>query len=124
MQALYCDEVLDALEDITHYLVRTFGLEGEEFKTAREKFMNTRLTPFVKGFDELLARGGGEYFSDNRLTVADLKMMVTLRGFRSGNIDHIPADFIDQLSPALAEYQLRIEQEPLVVAYHNHTSGN
>lgn len=36
IQALYCDEVLDALEDLNHYVVQTFGLEGDELKQARE----------------------------------------------------------------------------------------
>ena len=35
LQALYCDEVMDALEDLTHYVVPTFGLQGDELKAAR-----------------------------------------------------------------------------------------
>ncbi|NKB76998.1 MAG: glutathione S-transferase [Gammaproteobacteria bacterium] len=118
VQALYCDEVLEALEDLSHHLVQTFGLEGDEFKAAREKFTDTRLTTFTKGFEELLSRGGGNYFSDNRLTIADLKMMVTIRSFRSGNLDHVPVDFIDNFTPSLVDFQNRIEQLPQVVAYY------
>ena len=29
MQALYCDETMDAVEDLLHQVVHTFGLEGE-----------------------------------------------------------------------------------------------
>ena len=118
LQALYCDEVLDALEDITHYLVRTFGLQGEELKAAREAFTEQRLTKFLKGFEELLVRGGGDYFADQRLTIADLKMMVLLKGYRSGTIDHVPQDFIDQLTPAFVPYLERMEKEPVVAAYY------
>ena len=28
LQALYCDETMDAVEDMLHHIVRTFGLEG------------------------------------------------------------------------------------------------
>ena len=118
MQALYCDEVIEAIEDLTHYLVQTFGLQGEELKTAREKFMNTRLTVYLNGLDELLTRGGGEYFANNRLTIADLKVATALKSMRSGGLDHIPADFVDKLTPALAKHQDRVDNDPIVLAYH------
>jgi glutathione S-transferase len=118
LQALYCDEVLGALEDLNHYVVQTFGLEGEELKQARESLVSNRLTVFVKGFDELLQRGGGQFFADHRLTICDLKMLAQLQSFRSGNLDHIPTDFIDRLAPTLIDYQARIENEPKVIAYY------
>lgn len=118
LQAMYCDEVIDGLEDLSHYTVQTFGLEGDALKEARETLMNGRLTVFLKGFAELLERGGGQYFADNRLTIADLKMYVQMKSLRSGNLDHIPADFADNLTPALAEHFKRIDQAPLVKAYY------
>lgn len=117
-QALYCDEVLGAVEDLTHYYVQTFGLKGDELKQAREKLMNGRLTTFIKGFSELLKRGGGQYLADQRLTIADLKLLTQLKAFRSGSVDHIPADFIDKLAPEFIEYQAGIEAEPVVAAYY------
>ncbi len=118
LQALYCDEVIDALEDLTHYTVQTFSLQGDELKQAREALMNGRLTVFLKGLEELLARGGGSYFADQRLTVADLKMYVQMKGLRSGNLDHIPADFADKLTPTLVQHFERIHNEPQVQAYY------
>jgi len=118
MQALYCDEVLDALEDLNHYIVQTFGLEGEELKKAREALMEGRLTVFIKGLDVLLARGGGNYFAGQSLSIADLKMAAMLKMMRSGNLEHIPADFVDKLSPALAALQERVETDPIVQAYN------
>lgn len=118
LQALYCDEVLDALEDLTHYVVQTFGLEGDALKQAREDFMNKRLTVFIKGLDGLLTRGGGQYFAGQRLSIADLKMATQLKSLRSGNLEHIPADFIDKEYPALVAFQERIESEPVVTAYY------
>lgn len=118
LQALYCDEVLEALEDLTHYMVQTFGLQGEALKEAREALMNGRLSVFLKGLDELLSRGGGSYFADQRLTIADLKMYVQMKGLRSGNLEHIPTDFADKLTPALVEHFERIDNEPVVRAYY------
>jgi len=119
MQALYCDEAMGAAEDLNHYVVQTFGLQGDDLKQAREILMNGRLTVFIKGFAELLARGGGQYMADKRLTIADLKVLTQIKNFRAGNVDHIPADFIDSLAPELGAYQERIDADPVVNAYYN-----
>lgn len=118
LQALYCDEVLDALEDVSHYIVRTFGLEGEELRRAREKLADGWLSVYLRGLGELLARGGGEYFADNGLTVADLKAFVQTRWLRSGTLDYVPTDLVQRLAPGLVEHQERIEADPRVVAYY------
>jgi len=117
-QAMYCDEVMEALEDVSHYIVQTFGMEGDELKQAREKLMEGRLTVFMKGFDELLTRGGGQYFCNQSLTIADLKMATQLRSLRAGNLDHIPSGFVDGIAPALGQFQERIYNEPIVKAYY------
>jgi glutathione S-transferase len=118
LQALYCDEVLGALEDLTHYIVRTFGLEGEELKKAREKLAEGWLSVYLRGLDALLARGGGEYFADNKLTIADLRAFVQIRSLQKGTLDHVPADIVQQIAPALVEHQSRVEADSRVAAYY------
>jgi len=119
LQALYCDEALGAVEDSYHKMVRTFFLEGDELKEARKKLIDEWLTPFLKGLDEILTRGGGQYFADNSLTVADLKVFVQIRSLLTGTMDHIPTDLVQELAPALVEHHARIEGDPVVVAYYN-----
>ena len=118
MQAFYCDEPMEAVEDMLHRIVGTFGLEGDELKTAREELAAGWLTTFIKGLDELLARGGGEYFAANRLTVADLKVFVQMRSLQSGTLDHVPTDIVEQLAPALAAHRDRVAGHPIVTAYY------
>ncbi len=118
LQALYCDEVLGALEDLSHYIVITFGLKDEQLRLAREKLVEGWLSVYLRGLDELLTRGGGEYFADNSLTVADLKAFVQTRSLRSGNLDHVPTDLVQRLAPGLVEHQERIESDPRVAAYY------
>lgn len=118
LQALYCDEVLDALEDILHYMVPTFGLQGEELRQARERLVDGWLSVYLRGLDELLTRGGGEYFADNGLTVADLKAFVVTRWLHSGSLDHVPTELVQELAPGLVEHQERIESDPRVAAYY------
>ena len=110
-QALYCDEVVEAIEDLNHYIVQTFGLEGDALKAAREKLIETRLTVFLKGLDELLTRGGGEYFADDKLTIADLKIM-------SGKLDYVPGDIVAKLAPALVKHCERVAASKPVAAYY------
>ncbi len=118
LQVLYCDEVLGALEDLSHYIVRTFGLEGEALREAREKLVDGWLAVFLRGLDGLLARGGGDYFADNRLTMADLKAFVQTRSLRAGVLDHVPSDIVQRLAPGLVAHQARVEADPRVVAYY------
>ncbi len=117
LQALYCDEALGAIEDLLHQMVGTFFLEGDELKAAREKLVDGWLTIFLKGLDEMLERSG-DYFADNRLTVADIKVLVTTKWLSSGELDHIPTDIVDRVAPRLAAHQKRVAEDPVVTAYY------
>ncbi|MDJ0906693.1 MAG: glutathione S-transferase family protein [Woeseiaceae bacterium] len=116
-QALYCDEAMDAVEDLLHQVVFTFGLEGDALKAARQKLVDGWLTIFVKGLGEVLERGG-DYIADNRLTVADLKVYVQTRSLRSGTLDHVPTDLVDTLAPNLVAHEERIANDPVVTGYY------
>jgi glutathione S-transferase len=117
-QALYCDEVADAVEDLSHYIVQTFGLKDGELQSAREKLVNGWMSVYLRGLDELLTRGGGEYFADNDLTMADLKVFVQIRSLCSGNLDYIPSSLVQDVAPGLVSHQQRIENDRRVVAYY------
>jgi len=119
LQALHCDEAMDAVEDLSHAVGRTFGLQGEAMKQAREELVAGRLATYVKGLDTLLARGGGEYVADGRMTVADLKVFVETRNLAKGILDHVPTDLVEGLAPALAQHRERIANDPRVVAYYS-----
>ncbi len=118
LQALYCDEALGALEDMLHCIVPTFGLQGDELKAAREKLVDGWLSVYVEGLGKLLERGG-DYFADNRLTVADLKASGQTAWLRSGTLDHVPTDLVARLAPGLVAHQERVQADPVVVAYYS-----
>ena len=117
LQALYCDEAMGAVEDLLHQMVQTFGLEGDEFKAAREKLVDGWLTVILKGLDELLERGG-DYFADNRLTVADLKVFGITQWLLSGQLEHVPTDLVRRVAPRLIAHEQRVSSDPVVVAYY------
>jgi glutathione S-transferase len=118
LQALYCDEVLGALEDVTNHIGRTMRLQGDELREAREQLSEGWLPVYLRGLSDLLERGGGEYFAAGQLTVADLRAFVETRWLTSGFLDHIPTDIVANVAPALAEHNTRIAAEPRVAAYY------
>jgi prostaglandin-H2 D-isomerase / glutathione transferase len=122
LQALYCDEVLGALADLTHYIVRTFGLEEEQLQEAREKLVAGWLSTILRGLDQLLIRGGGEYFADIQLTIADLRAFVQMRSLGSGMLDYIPTDIVQRVAPCLFDHQKRVNADPRVRGYYTDRS--
>ncbi len=118
LQALYCDEVLGALEDLTNHIVRTFGLPDEELQMARKELVDGWMSTFLRGLNQLLIRGGGEYFANNQLTVADLRAFVQTRSLCSGILDYVPTDIVQQVAPDLFRHMERINADQRVVAYY------
>ena len=117
-QAFKCDEIMEALEDVLHFTVRTFGLQGEELKAVRQKLADETLTKYLKFLNARLDAAGGKYFADGRLTVADLKVFVWIRGLKSGVLDHVPPDLTDRVAPQLVQHMERVAAQPGVTAYY------
>ena len=60
----------------------------------------------------------GEWFVENRLTVADLKCFLWVRWLKSGALDHIPSDIVDRHAPLLAKHFDRVRSQPGIAAYY------
>ncbi|MGE5471434.1 MAG: glutathione S-transferase family protein [Bacteroidota bacterium] len=119
LQALFCDEVLSALEDVNIRIGATFGMTGDELKNARTALVDGPLPRYLQWLQKQLESHGGEYLADNRLTIADLKAFVCLRGLVSGKLDHIPTDLLDQVAPKLVAYLQRISNIPAIAQYYS-----
>jgi glutathione S-transferase len=117
-QALVCDEVTDALEDVMNKIVATFPLQGDALKTAREALIEGPITQYLQWVDSRLKTQGGEYFADNRLTIADLKVFVWVNSLNSGNLDHIPADLVERVAPSLNAHNKLVATTPAIVKYY------
>ncbi len=118
LQAALCDEVMSALEDITHMVVATFPMAEDEKKAAREDLAAGAMTVYLKRIEQYLKDRGGIYFADDRLTVADLKVYVWIAGLRSGELDYIPADIVAKTTPLLNDYFERIHLHPKLTEYY------
>jgi glutathione S-transferase len=118
LEALRCDEVMDAAEDVMTRIVATFGMDGEELRAARTALVNGPISLYLTRLNEMLAERGGEYFAAKRLTVADLKIFVWVRSLRTGHLDHIPTDLTDRVAPGLLAHCDRIAKLPAIRAYY------
>jgi glutathione S-transferase len=117
-QAFLCDEVMDAVEDLSNQIDQTIDLPADEKKKAREALAAGHLKRYLEQFQEKLKAAGGEYFADRRLTVADLKISMLIRWLRSGVLDYIPKDFVDTVAPQLVQHFQRVASHPKVVEYY------
>lgn len=118
-QAALCDEIMDAVEDATHKVSVTFYIQDEEErKVRRQALAEGPLLVYVKRLGACLEERGGEYFADNRFTIADLKVFYSVRHLRSGVLDHIPTDLVDANAPNLVEHFERVQNHPGVKAYY------
>lgn len=112
LEAFRCDEVMDAIEDQSQKIVATFSIQDpEEKKRAREKLADGLIPNLLSWLnDKLKARG--EYFADNRLTIADLRVFATIKHLKSGNLDHIPSDLCEKVAPLVEAHYQRIINHP------------
>ena len=118
LQALLCDEVMYVVEEAGVRMGPTFRMTGEEQKTARLALVNGSMPQYLSWLQTQLQAHGGEYFADNRLTMADLKVFVDVRGLNSGRYDHVPTDLVERVAPALNAHMNRVANLPGVQAYY------
>lgn len=117
-QALLCDEVAYVVEEAGVKLGPSFSMKGDEQKAARVALVNGSMPVYLGWLQSQLHAHGGEYFADHRLTVADLKVFVDVRGLNSGRLDHVPTDLVEKVAPALNAHMRRVAQHPAVAAYY------
>jgi prostaglandin-H2 D-isomerase / glutathione transferase len=117
-QALLCDEVMDAVEDVDYQIGDTLDLPPDEKKAAREELAGGPIRHYLEQLQVKLKASGGEYFADKRLTVGDLKVWMLVRWLRSGVLDFIPKDLVDRVAPLLVQHAERLAAHPKIAAYY------
>ena len=117
-QALLCDEVMQAVEDANMKMGPSFSMTGDALKEAREALVTGPLPLYLGWLQTQLQAQGGQYFVDQRLTIADLKVFVFVRGLNSGRLDHVPTNLVDKVAPLLNAHMQRIAQTPAVAQYY------
>lgn len=118
LQALLCDELMDASEDLGSRIGATIAMSDEQKKRARLELAAGAIPRHLQYFAQKLETAGGVWFCDGRLTVADLKVCGVVRWLRSGALDHIPKDVVDHSAPSLVKHLERVMSEPKIAAYY------
>ncbi|MCA9637903.1 MAG: glutathione S-transferase family protein [Myxococcales bacterium] len=122
LQAAFCDEAMDAIEEATALVSATMGIRDPiALKAAREALLEP-LTRALRNIDRRLA-ARGDFLADGRLTVADLKAFVWLGDLASGRLDHIPANLCEEVAPHLHALKGRVADDPRVRGYHARVRG-
>ncbi len=118
-QAALCDEMLDAVEDMwVKFGTTMFISDKEALKAAREKLVSDSFNHYLEKLGQRLKDAGGQYFADNRLTVADLQVMVVVRALGSGKLDYISTDIVETVAPILNQHMKRVLSEPAISGYY------
>ena len=117
-QALLCDEVMYVVEEASVKLGPIFRMMGDAQREARAALVNGSIPVYLGWLQSQLQAHGGEYFADNRLTVADLKVFADVSALKSGRLDHVPVDLVDKVAPALNAHMQRIAKNPAVAQYY------
>ena len=117
-QALLCDEVMDAVEDMDFQIGATLDLPDDAKKKAREELAAGPIPRYLEQLHARLKAAGGEYFADRRLTVGDLKVWMMVRWLRSGVLDHMPKDLVDRVAPSLVKHAERLAAHPKIAEYY------
>ena len=93
-------------------------MTGDALKEARTALVNGPLPKYLAWMQSQLQAHGGEFFADNCLTIADLKVFVHVRSLNSGRLDHIPVDLVEKVAPQLNAHLQRIAKTPSVAQYY------
>jgi glutathione S-transferase len=117
-QAALCDEIMDAVEDVTNKITATFDLPEAEKKAQRQALTGGAITFYLNRLQQRLEERGGHYFAGGRLSVADLKVFVWIDHLKSGKLDHIPSDLPDRVAPKLVVLHRQVTNHPAVKAYY------
>jgi len=113
------DDIIDGSEDIILKLTPTlFEKDEAKKKQMRETLISSTgdLTRIIGNLEKILAAHKSKFAVGDNLTVADLKIFVLTRWLKSGKLDHIPKEWVDQFThivqiftavngvPKIAEY--------------------
>lgn len=124
VDAMRCDEVMEALEDMNHKFARSLHVKDpDKFRARREAVVDGPLTFTLQRMEALLTRRGGRYFAGDALSIADLKAYVWARTIKKGTLDYVPRDLVARLAPTLDAHCARIAAHLGIVWYYQGRGG-
>ncbi len=117
-QALRCDEVTSVIEDAIDKLVATFSLRGDDLKTARENLVLGPYTTYLRWLEASLQNQGGDYFSGNQISIADIRVFVWVQSLCAGHLEHISTSLAEEVAPLVFMHRNKMLQHEKIKAYY------
>ena len=102
LQAARHEGIMDEVEAIRAYLFPTVRPPEEEREAQRTEYANG---PLQQAFSNLSDQISGPFVAGEDLSVADLKVFILLRFFRSGNYDFVPTTIFDDHPKLVALFE-------------------
>jgi glutathione S-transferase len=110
------EAIMDSVEDMRHKMGPISRIKDEAQKrAAREEAARDYLPGWARHIEGQI--GAGPFVGGAKISVADLKLFVTLGAYLKGVIDHVPPTVFDGSPKLLALYKA-VQQHPGVVAWY------
>jgi len=105
--------VMAYVEEMRHHVGPSMRIKDEaEKKSAREKIAAEYLPVWATNLEKQLS----DPFIGEKLNVADIKLYMGVRWFKSGVVDHIPATVFDKF-PKLVRHHDAVAADPRIAAW-------
>jgi hypothetical protein len=116
IQALYCDEIMDTVQDVFSTIPMTAESE-EEKKTLREEFQNTKLVLYAKYIEGVIQSNGNGRMVCTTPSVADLIVRGMVDFVSSGMLDYIDPKFFDSYEGIMNTYHTIMDNKKVKSYY-------
>ena len=117
-QAAFCDEAMEAVEDISTKLAATFFPPEQEKKAQRKALVDGPLPFYLGRLQQRLEAHGGRYFAADRLTVADLRYSYGSGTLSPGSLIIFPPICPIASRPSWSSTMSGFKNDPRVQAYY------
>merc|ERR1711981_663474 len=97
------DEIIDTATDITVHVGKTMRMENEKEKMeARSKLAADTFPMYFSALEKIMQTNGSTgFYVGSSMTIADIAMWRLLGWFKSGILDGIPKDILDEKYPLM-----------------------
>ena len=114
-QAALCDEVMEAVEDISTKLAAPFSFRTRKRKPSARRWSKGRCRSISPG-----SSSGSKHMEAATLLRIACRSPISRSSCGSDilspeSLDHVPADLPDRVAPKLVEHYERVKNDPLVV---------
>lgn len=115
VEAARHEGIMAYVEEMRHHVGPTMGIKDEAAKKAARETVATEFLPRWAGYLEAQL-GDGPFLAGAKMFVADIKLYMGVRWFKSGVVDHIPTTVFDPF-PKLVRHHDAVANDPRIAEW-------